>query len=115
MGTMWRPALRCDSSYRDYIDSLYKVTALDKNQIMRLMWFVAAHSEDFKIIISEYKKAGVNQLPLAPWHSWEDVLWLKQTYKKKSDGTTQEKIDSKEVSIQKGDGGVIKIEVSSLL
>ncbi|MEC1744092.1 hypothetical protein [Schinkia azotoformans] len=115
MGTVWRPALRCDSSFKDYIESLRKVTSLDKNQIMRAMMFVAAHSEDFKFVISEYKKEGVTSLPVPSWNPWEDEHWLNQTHTKKDTGVTSKNLDNKEISIEKGEGGVIKVEVSSLL
>lgn len=114
MGAAWRPAIRCDSTYRNYIDSLHASTILDKNQIMRLMMFVAAHSHEFIEILTEYKRDGVTTLPIAPWHGWEDAYWLNQTYKSKSVGVTIENLENEEVSIQKGEGGVIKVDVSSL-
>ncbi|HHY72310.1 MAG TPA: hypothetical protein GX497_03615 [Bacillus bacterium] len=113
IGTMWRPALRCDSTYKNYIDSLHENTILDKNQIMRLMMFVAAHSEDFIQIITEYKRDGVTKLPLVPWQSWEDALWLNQTYKSKQSTAINNIIENKEIAVKKIDG-VIKVEVSSL-
>ncbi|MEC1716578.1 hypothetical protein [Schinkia azotoformans] len=112
MGTVWRPALRCDSAFRDYIDSLNEVTSLDRNQIMRAMMFVAAHSEDFKFVISEYKKDGVTTLPDPTWQPWEDEYWLNQIYQKKTDVIDQTP-DINVVSIKK-EGGVTKIDVSSL-
>lgn len=106
---MWRPAIRCDSAYRDYIDSLYEVTFLDKNQIMRLMMFVAAHSDEFKQILKEYKKSGVTTLPSPKWQSWEDGYWLNQTYKEKSSGVTPKSLDT--TSIKLKDTGGIKFKL----
>ncbi len=113
MGTVWRPALRCDSSFKDYIDSLYKVTSLDKNQIMRMMMFVSAHSEDFKFVISEYKKDGVTSLPSPKWETWEDAYWLNQTYKSKSGDVTPKTIDIPMFTV-KGNGSGFKVDLSSL-
>lgn len=110
MGTVWRPALRCDSVYKNYIDSIYESTSLDKNQIMRLMMFIAAHSSEFKEILFEYRKNGVTSMPAAPWHSWEDVLWLNQTYKKSRGDTTPVTLDNNRFTI-KGNGGVIKLQL----
>lgn len=112
MGTIWRPALRMDSAFKDYIDSLNEVTSLDRNQIMRAMIFVAAHSEDFKFVISEHKKDGVTELPLPSWQPWEDEYWLNQTFQKKTDVTAQ-MLDTSEILIKK-EGGVTKIDLSSL-
>ncbi|MEC1726910.1 hypothetical protein P9E34_19555 [Schinkia azotoformans] len=114
MGTIWRPTLRCDSAYRDYIEALYQVTSLDKNQIMRMMMFVSAHSEDFKFVISEYKKDGVTSLPYPEWETWEDAYWIKQTYKKISSDVTLTTIDIPMFTV-KGNGSGIKVDLSSLL
>lgn len=110
MGTMWRPALRCDSVYRDYINSLHESTSLDKNQIMRLMMFVAAHSDEFYQILKEYQRDGVTKLTVAPWRSWEDALWLNQTYQQKRGDTTPESLDTQRFTL-KGNGGVIKLQL----
>lgn len=114
MGTVWRPALRCDSVYRDYIDSIFESTSLDKNQIMRLMMFVAAHSSEFKGILMEYKKDGVTDIPVALWHCWEDAFWLNQTYSPKRGDTTPGSID-KTRFIVKGNGRGIKLDLRSSL
>lgn len=115
MRTVWRPALRCDSSFKNYIDSLNQVTSLDKNQIMRLMIFIAAHSGEFKQIIAEYKKADVTKMPGPEWEIWEDGYWLKQTYPSKKNDVILKSLETKEVSIKKGEDGVIKIDLRSLL
>lgn len=113
MGTVWRPALRCDSAYRDYIDSLSDMTSLDKNQIMRLMLFVASTSEEFKDIISEYKKDDVTVLPEAIWEKWEDGFWLNQTYQKKT-GVTDQTLDTEELIPIKKNTGVISFTLPPL-
>lgn len=110
MGAVWRPALRCDSVYKNHIDSIYESTSLDKNQIMRLMMFIAAHSSEFKGILMDYRKNGVNMLPVAPWHSWEDALWLNQTYRKNRGDTTPVTFDNTRFTV-KGNGGVIKLQL----
>lgn len=74
--------------------------------------FVAAHSEDFKFVISEYKNDGVTTLPSPTWQPWEDEYWLNQIYQKKTD-VIDKTPDINEVSIKK-EGGVTKIELSPL-
>ncbi|WP_458414516.1 hypothetical protein ACNQFZ_06525 [Schinkia sp. CFF1] len=114
MGTIWRPTLRCDSAYRDYINSLHDSTVLDKNQIIRLMMFVAAHTNDFKVIISEYKRSDVTEIPAAPWNSWEDALWLNQSYKQKRNGVTSKSIEHERIPLKRNAGGVMSFNLPPL-
>jgi hypothetical protein len=77
---MYRPTVRYDEVYRDYVDSLFHSTTLDRNQVIRLALFVAGHSKEFHEVLSRYKRADVPTLPFAKWRPDQSGLWLEQTY-----------------------------------
>lgn len=77
---MYRPTVRYDDQYRTYVDELFQATTLDRNQIIRLALFTAAHSQEFANVISKYKKRDVTSLPQADWPRDQHRLWLEQTY-----------------------------------
>lgn len=112
---LYRPTVRYDEVFRDYVEQVNKTTILDCNQIFRLALFIAAHSDDFKQIIAEYKKEDVTGLPVPGWEVWEDGYWLNRRYKPNKVDVTSESLDTKEVVVEKGEGGVTKVVVSSLL
>ena len=73
---MYRPTVRYSDAYKEHINNLFHSTTLDRNQILRLALHVAAHSEQFKQIISKYKSSDV---PLSPLYgSWIhiDYGWI---------------------------------------
>lgn len=75
---MYRPTVRYSDIYRDYINNLFKATSLDRNQILRLALHVAAHSDDFKSILSNYKSSDV-PLPQPEWILEHMGLWMDNT------------------------------------
>jgi hypothetical protein len=54
-------------------------TWLDRNQIIRLALFVAAHSREYYSILEKYKKHDVF-LPQADWGRDEEDCWKNQNY-----------------------------------
>ncbi len=72
---MYRPTVRYHDIYRRYVDSLFKATTLDRNQIFRLALFTAAHNPDFITLLKEYKRKDV-PLPSPQWSHFMDGLWL---------------------------------------
>ena len=77
---MYRPTVRYDELYREYVDSLFHATTLDRNQIIRLALFTAAHSKEFHDVLSGYKRPDVPALPSAKWRPNQSGLWREQTY-----------------------------------
>jgi hypothetical protein len=78
--TMYRPTVRYDEVYRIYVDTLFHSTSLDRNQIIRLALFTAAHSKEFYNILAKHKRRDVTSLPKAKWQRGQHRLWMEQTY-----------------------------------
>lgn len=79
---MYRPTVRYDEVFRDYVDTLFQVTHLDRNQIMRAALFAAAFSDEFKALLEPYQKDDV-PLPSPPWSLEQYGFWLEQCPKVK--------------------------------
>ena len=79
---VYRPTVRYPDVYKQYIEDVFKVTTLDRNQIIRLALFVAAHSPEYKTILNKYKIADV-PLPHPDWGLDEEGCWKDQNYSKK--------------------------------
>lgn len=82
---MYRPTVRYDDVFRDYVDSLFRATHLDRNQIIRGALFAAAHSEEFQKLLEPYKKGDV-PLPSPLWKVHQDGYWLEQSPQIKGEG-----------------------------
>ena len=78
---VYRPTVRYADAFKYYVDSIFHSTRLDRNQIIRLALFTAAHSETYKNIIEKYKIADVS-LPHPEWKLSEDEYWKEQNYTK---------------------------------
>jgi hypothetical protein len=63
---MYRPTVRYDNRYRDYVQKLYHATTLDRNQIFRLGMFLLGHSKEGKAFLSSHLKKG-SSLPSPDW------------------------------------------------
>ncbi|WP_057915845.1 hypothetical protein [Bacillus muralis] len=79
---VYRPTVRYPDVYKSYIENVFKVTDLDRNQIIRLALFIAAHSKEYKSILQKHKIADV-PLPCPHWGRDEDGCWKDQNYIKK--------------------------------
>ncbi|MCV9884687.1 hypothetical protein [Metabacillus halosaccharovorans] len=82
---MYRPTVRYSDTYRDYINSIFRATTLDRNQILRLALHAAAHSTDFQQAISKYKRDDV-PLPLPTWNLDSTGFWMENTQQTKERG-----------------------------
>jgi hypothetical protein len=63
----YRPTIRYCDTFRDYINDMFRATRLDLNQILRLVLFSAAHSNEFNDILKQYKRKDV-PIPKALWN-----------------------------------------------
>lgn len=75
---MYRPTVRYAEVYRDYVDDVFRATTLDRNQIIRLALFIAAHSEDYQAILTEHMRDDSASLPHAKWRPNQAILWREQ-------------------------------------
>ena len=82
---MYRPTVRYDDVFRDYVDSLFHATHLDRNQIIRAALFAAAHSKEFQKILKPYQKGDV-PLPSPHWRAEQHRFWLEQCPTIKGEG-----------------------------
>lgn len=78
----YRPTVRYPDIYKDYVEDVYKATHLDRNQIIRLALFIAAHSPEYNAILQKYKIDDVS-LPHPVWEKDEERAWKEQNYIKK--------------------------------
>lgn len=63
---MYRPTVRYDDLFREYVDSLFNATDVDHNQIIRAALFAAAHPEKLQILLQPYRKKDF-PLPSPLW------------------------------------------------
>lgn len=78
---IYRPTVRYDLKFKEYVDDLFYSTHLDRNQIIRAALFSAAHSAEFKNLLKNYKKHD-SALPPCPWDASDNGLWLEATRNK---------------------------------
>jgi hypothetical protein len=74
---MYRPTVRYDDIFREYVDGLFHATHLDRNQIIRAALFASAHSKEFQNLMNEYKKTDVS-LPSPLWDNTQHRYWMEQ-------------------------------------
>lgn len=72
---MYRPTVRYNDAFKDYVEELFKATTLDRNQILRLALYELHKSEKLK----EYQKDKSSSLPSPVWMDSTDGLWLTNT------------------------------------
>jgi hypothetical protein len=75
---MYRPTVRYDDIFREYVDSLFHATHLDRNQIIRAALFMAVHSKKFQNLMNEYKKIEVS-FPPPLWDIDQHRYWMEQS------------------------------------
>lgn len=81
---VYRPTVRYDEMYRDYVDQVYRATSLDRNQIVRLALFAAPFSPLFN---AQLKKHMTSPLPSPQWGVVDHGLWMDQSFTKREGGT----------------------------
>ncbi|RBW68253.1 hypothetical protein [Bacillus taeanensis] len=72
---VYRPTVRYHENFKQYVDSLFHATELDRSQIIRCALFTAAHSKEFQEVLHAYKKRDVS-LPSPKWLLNEWDYWL---------------------------------------
>ncbi|WP_142386548.1 hypothetical protein [Bacillus sp. Marseille-P3661] len=77
---MYRPTVRMDDVYKDYLEELTEVTTLDRNQLIRLALFSAPFNRLFIAQVETHLKDN-SSLPSAKWEVFDHGYWLEQTYK----------------------------------
>lgn len=99
---VYRPTVRYADVYRSYVDNLFQVTSLDRNQIIRLALFTAAFSPEFQQTIAKYKTKDV-PLPSPLWSEKDQVLWTEKGDVKKEnrEGGKDVYAQTKKPTIQK--------------
>jgi len=75
----YRPTVRYDEIFRDYINDLFHATTLDRNQILRAALFSAAYSKEFANLIAPYLKKS-SSFPLPKWSPDQHGYWKKHEY-----------------------------------
>src|ERR1700730_15498559 len=108
----YRPSVRYSSMYEKYIKEVDESTHLDRNQIIRLALFVAAHSPEYQSILKKYKKPDTT-LPQADWGLDEEGLWKNQNYISKP--KTPETVKTQAVIKIKNKGGIKYVPKNSPL
>jgi hypothetical protein len=76
---VYRPSVRYADIYQKYVEEVNESTHLDRNQLIRLALFVAAHSQEYQSILKKYKKDGVS-LPRPDWGLNQEGYWKSQNY-----------------------------------
>ena len=74
----YRPTVRYSDVFGEYVNSLFRATTLDRNQIIRAALFTAAHTSEFQKLLESYKKKKDVPLPHPSWCVEQHVLWLEQ-------------------------------------
>lgn len=97
----YRPTVRYPDIYKEYVESVFKATTLDRNQIIRLALFVAAHSNEYKAILEKHKIPDV-PLPQPYWGRLEHEAWQDQSYTKKKPAQTIKVIDQGGITFKLG-------------
>ncbi|WP_332698207.1 hypothetical protein [Halalkalibacter lacteus] len=74
---MYRPTVRYEDVYKEYVENVFHATHLDRSQIIRAALFIAGHTEQFSRIVDPYLKRGMS-LPSPLWEEEDEELWLNQ-------------------------------------
>jgi hypothetical protein len=83
---MYRPTVRYDDRFAEYVQELKECTSLDGNQIMRLALFLLGHTKEGKDVLAFYSSSP---LPVPNWSINDAVLWYgKESNFKFAEGET---------------------------
>jgi hypothetical protein len=77
MNKIYRPSVRYDARYKDFVDRIKEGTNLDGAQIIRLALFVAASNPSFVNKLKEYSDREF-KMPMPKWNRKDDNMWLLQ-------------------------------------
>ncbi|WP_078382326.1 hypothetical protein [Sutcliffiella halmapala] len=73
----YRPTVRYHRHFKDYVEDVFDVSALDRGQIIRAALYSAAFTSEFRELISPHLKQG-KELPSPNWE-WKEEdhrYWL---------------------------------------
>lgn len=102
----YRPTVRYADVFRDYINSLFHATTLDRNQLIRAALFSAALSDEFQELLTRYKTKDVS-LPSPLWCFDQHEIWLEQCPKTAGGGKDVNANNKQKGEVEK-DSGVVK-------
>src|SRR4051812_28620525 len=77
--TAYRPTIRYPEMTKNFIEGIFQATELDRNQIIKLALHVAAHSQEFKVILRKHQNADV-PLPSPGWRRDDHDFWKDPNY-----------------------------------
>lgn len=77
MSDFYKPTVRYDSRYKDYVQALAEGSGLSVNQIMRLALFCAPFCGTFMRKIKAVSERPF-EIPVPAWTLKDDVMWLEQ-------------------------------------
>jgi hypothetical protein len=69
---MYRPTVRYDDCFKEYVDEVFHATSLDRNQIMRLALFLLGHTKEGKDVLTHF---ATSPLPEPKWNKNNMVVW----------------------------------------
>jgi hypothetical protein len=69
---MYRPTVRYDDKFKDYVEGLFHSTSLDRNQIIRLGLFLLGHTKEGRDVLQHFASSP---LPKPNWNKNDMVLW----------------------------------------
>lgn len=69
---MYRPTVRYEDCFREYVDQLVNVTGLDRNQIFRLAMYLMPFSKEGKEVLNFFSSSP---LPSPKWNLNSMVEW----------------------------------------
>lgn len=87
---MYRPTVRYNDRFKEFVDNVYEVTTLDRNQILRAALFVAAHTPAFRSLLNSHL-SGDGIIPVPNWSVNDSQLWKCNTREETVDGCSQDK------------------------
>lgn len=73
--TTYRPTVRCDVRFKDYISEVSEATGIDRVQVIRLALFSAPYSAVFRQEIARQVKSG-KVIPEPVWGMEDGSMWL---------------------------------------
>lgn len=104
---MYRPTVRYDDIFRDYVDELFHATNLDRNQIIRAALFTAAHTQEFRQLLEPSLKGDV-LIPSPTWRLDQPEYWRGssvKTVKREDDVIAKRRGEGQGAETTRGDNG----------
>ncbi|PFR88879.1 hypothetical protein [Priestia megaterium] len=100
---MYRPTVRYSEVYRQYVDELFRLTSLDRNQIIRCGLFSSVQNPIFLDIMNQHKRSDV-PLPSPLWTVRDHHVWMEQDPEIKGGGERRHDVYQRKESIEEPSG-----------